>query len=82
MATRRRVALHGRQGGDAGKSWSDKHREGIDRAAEDIKTGESIDSVTNKPESLEMEQEQERAEPDALKVITFPGIRLVVVLAA
>ena len=55
-------------GGDAGKSWSDKHREGIDRAAEDIKTGESIDSVTNKPESLEMEQEQERAEPDALKV--------------
>ena len=49
-------------GGDAGKSWSDKHREGIDRAAEDIKTGE-YNSVTNKPESLEMEQEWEELNP-------------------
>jgi len=55
-------------GGDPGKSWADKHRKSIDRAADDIKTDESIDSVTNKLESLEMEQEQERAEPDALKV--------------
>lgn len=55
-------------GGDAGKSWADKHRKSIDRAADDIKEDESIDSVTNKPESLEMEQEHERAEPDALKV--------------
>ena len=55
-------------GGDPGKSWADDRRKGIDRAADDIKEDESIDSVTNKPESLEMEQEHERAEPDALKV--------------
>ena len=55
-------------GGDPGKSWADKHRKSIDRAADDIKTDESIDSVANNLESLEMEQEQERAEPDALKV--------------
>ena len=54
-------------GGDPGKSWSDRHRKSIDRAADDIETDQSIESVTNKPESLQMEQEQQRAEPDALK---------------
>ncbi|MEK9870163.1 MAG: DUF2945 domain-containing protein, partial [Gammaproteobacteria bacterium] len=57
-------------GGDAGKSWSDKLRESMDRA-EDLKNSDSIKSEMNESEPLEMEQEHQRAEPDALKVGDF-----------
>jgi HK97 family phage major capsid protein/HK97 family phage prohead protease len=57
-------------GGDAGKRWSDKLRESMDRA-EDLKNSDSIKSEMNESEPLEMEQEHQRAEPDALKVGDF-----------
>lgn len=57
-------------GGDAGKSWSDKIRESMDRG-EDLKNSDSIKSEMNESEPLDMEQEHQRAEPDALKVGDF-----------